>query len=82
MLKRFILRNKQGGPRTPDLPADEKQKSLSLALVRHGCVFFFPSARLKKTSVCPRWTGGGGSGSVPTFPRCRSAVRCAERRGR
>lgn len=40
MLKRFILRNKQGGPRTPDLPADEKQKSPSLALVRHGCVFF------------------------------------------
>lgn len=40
MLKRFIPRNKQGGPRALDLPADEKQRRLSLALDCHSCVFF------------------------------------------
>lgn len=70
MLKWFIPRNKQGGPRTLDLPADEKQGSLSLALVRHCCVFSFSfSVREEDLGLSEV---DGGSVSVPTFPRCHA----------
>lgn len=59
ILKRFILQNKWGGPRALHRPADAKPQSGSCPSLMS----------VKKTSVDSR------SGSIPTFPRCRSPVK-------